>query len=67
LHWIDFNGALVSYGEIAPLYEDSIQSTYVGHWFLLTDPDGREAVMFEAQSAAALAVIDDAWLQPGSA
>ena len=67
LHWIDFDGALVSYGTIAPQHEDRVQGTFLGHWFLLTEPDGREAVMFEAQAEPALAVVDDAWLQPAGA
>lgn len=67
LHWIDFEGVLIPYGTIAALDEDRIQSTYAGHWFLLTDSNGHEIVMFKAEPTPAIAVIDDVWLRSGRA
>ena len=63
LNWVDFEGSLVSYGLISPGSDDSIQSTYTGHWFTICMTDGQELASFEAQPFPAIANVDDSMLR----
>ncbi|MFJ4687027.1 hypothetical protein [Streptomyces sp. NPDC088789] len=67
VNWIDWHGHLHPYGTIHP-GQHRVQSTYVGHPFLLRTPDGRDAAVIEPLSQPAVARISNTDLpgEPGT-
>ncbi|MET9552364.1 hypothetical protein [Streptomyces sp. NPDC006645] len=64
LNWVDWGGQLQSYGTIQP-GQHRVQSTYVGHPFLLRTADGRDAAIVEPLSRPAVVRIGNTDLPSG--